>query len=126
MSGACSGHLESNGSVALGFSYPAATNGLIFFKQGESFYVFLYLSGLGTIQSVSVTTQGFNGSVVAPYLPLSIDNYTDPTVVILQVTAEHCCFNGTVNFTVNATASIMSRVFDRKLKIESGKWNAIK
>ena len=97
------GHLESNGSVALGFSYPAATNGLIFFKQGESFYVFLYLSGLGTIQSVSVTTQGFNGSVVAPYLPLSIDNYTDPTVVILQVTAEHCCFNGTVNFTVNAT-----------------------
>ena len=99
------GHLDTNGAkVALGFSYPAASNGLIFFKQGESFYVFLYLSGEGTIESVNVTTQGFAGSVVAPYLPLYINNYTEPSVVILQVSAEHCCFNGTVNFTVNATA----------------------
>ena len=98
------GHLDTNGApIALGFSYPASSNGLIFFKQGESFYVFLYLSGEGTIQSINIVTQGFTGSVVAPYLPLDINNYTEPSVIILQVTAEHCCFNGTVNFTVNAT-----------------------
>jgi hypothetical protein len=99
------GNLDTNGSpIALGFSYPAASNGLIFFKQGESFYIFLFLSGNGTIQNVNVTTNGFSGNIVAPPLPLDIDNYTEPSVIILQVTAEHCCFNGTVNFTVNATA----------------------
>ncbi len=99
------GRLDANGaSLSLGFSYPAASNGLIFFRQGESFYVFLYLSGEGTIQSISVITPGFDGIVVAPLLPLSINNYTEPSVIILQVTAAHCCFNGTVNFTVNATS----------------------
>lgn len=98
------GHLDANGApVALGFSYPAASNGLIFFRQSESFYVFLYLSGEGTIQNINVMTPGFNGSIVAPYLPLSINNYTEPYVVILQITALRCCFSGTVDFTVNAT-----------------------
>ena len=98
------GNLNSNGAkIALGFSYPAASNGLIFFRQGETFYVFLYLSGNGTIQSVTVTTQGFNESMLAPPLPLTIDNYTEPSVIILGITAMRCCFNGTVDFTVNAT-----------------------
>ena len=98
------GHLDSNGApLALGFSYPAASSGLIFFKRGESFYVFLFLSGNGTIESVNVTTQGFNGSVVAPPLPLLIDNYTEPSILILQIFVADCCFNGTVNFVVKAT-----------------------
>lgn len=98
------GHLYSNGApVALGFSYPSASNGLIFFKDGGSFYVFLYLSGDGVIQNVSVTTPGFDGTIIAPLLPLSIDNYTEPAVIILQVFATSCCFNGTVDFNVNAT-----------------------
>ena len=98
------GHLDANGApIALGFAYPAASNGLIFFKHGESFYVFLYLSGNGTIQSVSVTTPGFNGTVVAPPFPLAVDNYTEPSVVIFQVFATGCCFNGTVDFNVTAT-----------------------
>ena len=98
------GHLDAGGApVALGFSYPAAPNGLILFRQGESFYVFLDLSGNGTIQSVNVATQGFDGSVVAPLLPLSINNYTEPSVVVFEITAMRCCFNGTIDFTVNAT-----------------------
>jgi len=98
------GHLNANGAlISLGFSYPAASNGLIFFRQGETFYVFLYLSGNGTIQSVTVATQGFSESMLAPLLPLTIDNYTEPSVIILGITAMRCCFNGTVDFTVNAT-----------------------
>lgn len=98
------GNLVSNGaSVALGFSYPSATDGLIFFKQGESFYVFLYLSGNATIQSVEVTTPGFNGTIVAPPLPMPVNSYTEPIVAILQVFVTHCCFNGTVDFNVVAS-----------------------
>ncbi|MDG6907828.1 MAG: hypothetical protein JRN20_18815 [Nitrososphaerota archaeon] len=90
-------------SLNLSYFYPRGANGQIFFKQGESFYIYLYFEGNGNVQDVSVTTPGFVGQVLAPPLPLSVDNSTEPSVVILQIFATSCCFNGTVNFNVNAT-----------------------
>jgi hypothetical protein len=95
------GQIAGNTGVSLGFYYPQETSGLIFFKQSESFYVFLYLTGQGTVQGVQVTTPGFGGTIIAPNLPLSIDNSTEPSVMILQITVLKCCFNGTVDFAVN-------------------------
>ena len=91
-------------NLAVGVSYLLSSKAPLVYKQGDTFYALLYLRGNSTVSGISVNTQGFSATSITPDLPLKVDNFSVPQIMVVGITILKCCYQGNVSITLNGSA----------------------
>lgn len=90
-----------NPNLALEISYLVSPKSSSVYSQGDTIYAILYLLGNGTVNSIALDTKGFTASFVAPELPVHVDNFSNPQIIVLGITVLECCYHGNVSVSLS-------------------------
>lgn len=88
-------------NLDLEVSYLVSSNTPLVYMQGDMIYAILYLQGNGTVNGLRVNTQGFSATFLTPELPLRVDNYSAPQIMVVGITIQQCCYQGNISITLN-------------------------
>src|SRR5207253_7465495 len=98
------GKFDPPGSnLALGISYLLTSKTLVH-KQGDTLYAILYLRGNGTVNDLRLSTQGFAVTFITPDLPLKVNSFTDPQIMVMGIKVLQCCYQGNISIILGETA----------------------